>query len=74
MVLLSARKMNKSLKNLQSLSIKLFIKLSVELEVSTWAKDSHALYDYEGVDNKFQVDKYDLKDSVNIFRHVTSNY
>lgn len=46
----------------------------MELEVSTWAKDSHALYDYEGVDNKFQVDKYDLKDSVNIFRHVTSNW
>jgi hypothetical protein len=42
------------------------------LEVSTWSKDSHALYDYEGVDNKFQVEKHDLKNSVNIYRNVTS--
>lgn len=25
----------------------------IELEVSTWSKDSHALYDYETTDNRF---------------------
>ena len=41
--------------------------------VSTWSKDSHALYDYETTDGKFYSQTENVKKSLKVFRHVTSN-
>lgn len=47
---------------------------SIEMNASTWSKDSHSLYDYETTDGKFFSQLENIKQSVKIFRHVTSIY
>jgi hypothetical protein len=39
--------------------------------VTTWSKDSHALYDYEAEESHFFSEKFQINRNCKIYRHVT---
>lgn len=44
----------------------------MELNLSTWLKDSHGLYDYEAPETKCETDTINIVKSSKVYRHVTS--
>lgn len=50
------------------------INLSVEMNVTTWTKDSHGLYDYQAQPQQYRKEVFYLDIECKLFRDPTSKY